>query len=83
MSKEDIRETVANDCADFWSRATIRKWMPDEYKDPQKREAGKKSRESQRLEEPILLEPFQQKIAPFLKRSKNLRVLKILTEDQM
>ena len=27
--------------------------MPDEYKDPQKREAGKKGRESQRLEEPI------------------------------
>ena len=47
MSKEDIRETVANDCADFWSRATIRKWMPDEYKDPQKREAGKKGREKQ------------------------------------
>ena len=53
MSKEDIRETVANDCADFWSRATIRKWMPDEYKDPQKSEYGKKGREKQRLEEPI------------------------------
>jgi|SRR5215216_110393 len=53
MSKEDIRETVTNDCRDFWSRATISKFMPDEYKDPQKREAGKKGRESQRLEEPI------------------------------
>jgi hypothetical protein len=27
--------------------------MPDEYKDPQKQEAGRKSREKQRLEEPI------------------------------
>jgi hypothetical protein len=53
MSKEDVRETVTNDCKDFWSRATISKFMPDEYKDPQKSEAGRKGREKQRLEEPI------------------------------
>src|SRR5919109_975003 len=53
MSKEDIRETVTNDCRDFWSRATITKFMPDEYKDPQKQEAGRKRQEKQRLEEPI------------------------------
>jgi hypothetical protein len=52
MSKEDIRETVANDCRDFWSRATISKFIPDEYKDPQKQEAGKKGRKKQ-LEKPI------------------------------
>jgi hypothetical protein len=52
MPKGDIRETVTNDCRDFWSRATISKFIPDEYKDPQKQKAGKKGREKQ-LEKPI------------------------------
>ena len=49
MSMEDIRETVANDCADFWSRATIRKWMPDEYKDEMAAALAKKKHEKDRL----------------------------------
>ena len=53
MPNEDVRDTVTNDCAGVWSKATIRKFMPDEYKDPQKQEAGKKVEKKQRLEEPI------------------------------
>ena len=56
LSKEDVRETVTNDCKDFWLRATIIKFMPDEYKDPQKQEAGRK-RQEKRLEEPIPARP--------------------------
>lgn len=52
MPNEDIRATVTNDCADVWSKATIRKFMPDDYKDPKKQAAGKKRQEN-RLEEPI------------------------------
>jgi hypothetical protein len=49
MSKEDIRETVANDCADFWSKATIRKFMPDEYKNEAAAALAKKKHEKDRL----------------------------------
>src|ERR687898_882622 len=47
MPSEDVKETVTKDCADIWSRATIRNNMPGEFKDPQKQEAGKKGREKQ------------------------------------
>ena len=52
LSKEDIKDRVEKDCALIWSRSTIRNNMPDEYKDPQKQEAGRKGREKQ-LEQPI------------------------------
>jgi multidrug efflux pump subunit AcrB len=52
MPNEDVRDTVTNDCTDVWSKATIRKFMPDEYKDLQK-QANIKKRYEKRLEEPI------------------------------
>ena len=52
MSNEDIRDRVEKDCAYIWSKSTIRTYIPDEFKDLQKQEAGRKGRETQ-LEEPI------------------------------
>jgi hypothetical protein len=52
MSNEDIRDRVEKDCAYIWSKSTIRTYIPDEFKDLQKQEAGRKGREKQ-LEEPI------------------------------
>jgi hypothetical protein len=52
LSNEDIRDRVEKDCAYIWSKSTIRTYIPDEFKDPQKQEAGRKGREKQ-LEEPI------------------------------
>ena len=52
MSNEDVRDTVTNYCANIWSKATIRKFMPDEYKDPLQQARIKKRYEKQ-LEEPI------------------------------
>jgi hypothetical protein len=52
LSNEDIRDRVEKDCAYIWSKSTIRTYIPDEFKDLQKQEAGRKGREKQ-LEEPI------------------------------
>jgi hypothetical protein len=52
LSNEDIRDRVEKDCAYIWSKSTIRTYIPDEFKDPQKQEAGRKGREKQ-LEKPI------------------------------
>src|SRR5215204_6531512 len=41
MPPEDCRDKIEHDCVDLWSRATIRKFLPPESKDPKKRLAGK------------------------------------------
>jgi archaellum component FlaC len=41
MSPEDCRDKIEHDCVDLWSKATIRKYLPPEAKDPKKRQAGK------------------------------------------
>src|SRR5919198_1531173 len=32
---------IEHDCVDLWSKATIRKYLPTEAKDPKKQKAGK------------------------------------------
>jgi hypothetical protein len=41
MPPEDCRDKIEHDCVDIWSKATIRKYLPPETKDPKKRQAGK------------------------------------------
>jgi hypothetical protein len=41
MPPEDCRDKIEHDCVDIWSKATIRKYLPPEAKDPMKRQAGK------------------------------------------
>ena len=41
MPPVDCRDKIEHDCVDLWSKATIRKYLPPESKDPKKREAGK------------------------------------------
>ena len=41
MPPEDCRDKIEHDCVDLWSKATIRKYLPPESKDPKKREAGR------------------------------------------
>jgi hypothetical protein len=41
MPPEDCRDKIEHDCVDQWSKATIRKYLPPEAKDPKKRLAGK------------------------------------------
>jgi hypothetical protein len=41
MPPEDCRDKIEHDCVDLWSKATIRKYLPPESKNPKKREAGK------------------------------------------
>ena len=38
---EDCRAKIEHDCLDLWSRATIRKYLPPDAKDPKKQKAGK------------------------------------------
>jgi hypothetical protein len=37
----DCRAKIEQDCLDLWSKATIRKFLPDEAKNPKKSKAGK------------------------------------------
>ena len=41
LPPEDCREKIEHDCLDIWSKATIRKFLPEETKNPKKRAAGK------------------------------------------
>ena len=41
LPPEDCRVQIEHDCLDLWSRATIRKYLPPEAKDPKKQKAGK------------------------------------------
>jgi hypothetical protein len=41
LPPRDCREKIEHDCLDLWSKATIRKYLPDEAKDIPKQKAGK------------------------------------------
>ena len=41
LPPRDCRARIEHDCLDLWSKATIRKYLPDEAKDTLKQEAGK------------------------------------------
>ena len=41
LTPEDCRAKIEHDCIDLWSKATIRKYLPPEAKDPKKKKAGK------------------------------------------
>jgi hypothetical protein len=47
MSNGDIRERVTNDCLPIWQKSTIRDALPDQYKQKEKAQAGKKGRQKQ------------------------------------
>jgi hypothetical protein len=47
MSNDDIRESVMQDCLPIWQKSTIRDALPDEYKQKEKAQAGKKGRQKQ------------------------------------
>jgi hypothetical protein len=41
LPAEDCHSKIEHDCLDLWSKATIRKYLPSEAKDPKKQKAGK------------------------------------------
>lgn len=52
LQPEDCRAKIEEDCIDLWSKATIRKFLPDEAKNPKKLKAGKMGAEQKKkLEE--------------------------------
>jgi hypothetical protein len=55
MPPEDCRDKIEHDCVDLWSRATIRKYLPPEAKDPKKRLAGKMGGVSKKKKAMLLL----------------------------
>jgi hypothetical protein len=55
MPPEDCRDKIEHDCEDLWSRATIRKYLPPESKDPKKRLAGKIGGEQKKKKAMLLL----------------------------
>ena len=48
LPPEDCRDKIESDCEDLWSKATIRKYLPPEAKDPKKRQTGKMGGESKK-----------------------------------
>lgn len=42
LTPQDARERIETDCADLWSRATIRKYLPDEAKNKEAQDKGRK-----------------------------------------
>jgi hypothetical protein len=55
MPPEDCRAKIEHDCVDLWSKATIRKYLPPESKDPKKRQAGKIGGEEKKKKAMLLL----------------------------
>ena len=41
LPPEDCRAKIEQDCMDLWSKTTIRKFLPEEAKNPKKSKAGK------------------------------------------
>ena len=41
LPPEDCRAKIEQDCLDLWSKTTIRKFLPEEAKNPKKSKAGK------------------------------------------
>jgi len=63
LPPEDCRSKIEHDCIDLWSKATIRKFLPEEAKNPKKSKAGKlgaeqkkKFEDEQKLKAPQLIE---------------------------
>lgn len=48
MSNEDIYDRMMKDCLVIWQKKTIQNNMPDELKDPERQEAGKKGVEKKK-----------------------------------
>jgi hypothetical protein len=48
LPPKDCRAKIEHDCLDLWSKATIRKYLPDEAKDTLKQKAGKMSAETKK-----------------------------------
>lgn len=44
LSKEDIRDRIKKDLVDIWSLRTITKYIPNEFKDEQMQDAGRKDK---------------------------------------
>jgi hypothetical protein len=55
MPPEDCRDKIEHDCENLWSRATIRKYLPPESKDPKKRQAGKIGGEEKKKKAMLLI----------------------------
>jgi len=60
MPPEECRDKIEHDCVDLWSRATIRKYLPPEAKDPKKRQAGKMGGDEKNKKKAMLLLVAQQ-----------------------
>jgi hypothetical protein len=63
LQPEDCRAKIEQDCIDLWSKATIRKFLPEEAKNQKKSKAGKiraqqkkKLEEEEKLKAPQLIE---------------------------
>ena len=50
LPPRDCRARIEHDCLDLWSKATIRKYLPDEAKDSLKQKAGKMGGEAKKAE---------------------------------
>jgi hypothetical protein len=48
LPPRDCRAKIEHDCLDLWSKATIRKYLPDESKDTLKQKAGKMGGEAKK-----------------------------------
>lgn len=47
LSDDDIYDRIMKDCLDVWQKGTIQNNMPEELKDPERQESGKKGRKKQ------------------------------------
>src|SRR5919108_1052744 len=60
LPPEDCRAKIEQDCVDLWSKATIRKFLPEEAKNPKKSKAGRLGAEQKKkLEEEEKLKTSQ------------------------
>lgn len=60
LAPEDCRAKIQHDCIDIWSKATIRKFLPEEAKNPKKSKAGKlRAEQKKKLEEEEKLKTSQ------------------------
>jgi hypothetical protein len=55
LPPEDCRAKIEHDCVDLWSKATIRKCLPTEARDPKKQNAGKIGGENKQKKKKALL----------------------------
>jgi hypothetical protein len=58
LPPEDCRAKIEHDCLDLWSKATIRKYLPKEIRDPKKQKAGKiggENKQKKKTKRPMLV----------------------------